>query len=148
MLALSLGAHDMTIAIDRVDHIVLNCRDLETTVAWYQRVLGMKREEFGPDRHTALKFGNQKFNVRPSGTAAWVPRTASPVGVTALLAPNGISRVSLGLPSWNKVSDFPSEFTTSAIWGSASVPWRKSRDGEVVSLVHAPSNRPSSASER
>jgi catechol 2,3-dioxygenase-like lactoylglutathione lyase family enzyme len=71
VFALSLGAHDMTIAIDRVDHIVLNCRDLETTVAWYQRVLGMKREEFGPDRHTALKFGNQKFNVRPSGTADW-----------------------------------------------------------------------------
>jgi catechol 2,3-dioxygenase-like lactoylglutathione lyase family enzyme len=61
----------MTVAIDRVDHIVLNCRDLETTVAWYQRVLGMQREEFGPDRHTALKFGNQKFNVRPSGTADW-----------------------------------------------------------------------------
>jgi len=61
----------MTVAIDRVDHIVLNCRDLETTVAWYQRVLGMRREEFGPDRHTALKFGSQKFNVRPSGTADW-----------------------------------------------------------------------------
>jgi catechol 2,3-dioxygenase-like lactoylglutathione lyase family enzyme len=61
----------MTIAIDRVDHIVLNCRDLETTVAWYQRVLGMKREEFGPELHTALKFGNQKFNVRPTGTTDW-----------------------------------------------------------------------------
>ncbi len=61
----------MTIAIDRVDHIVLNCRHLETTVAWYQRVLGMKREEFGPGPHTALKFGNQKFNVRPTGTADW-----------------------------------------------------------------------------
>src|SRR5689334_9901505 len=34
------GRPPMTIAIDRVDHIVLNCRDLETTVAWYQRVLG------------------------------------------------------------------------------------------------------------
>jgi len=61
----------MTIAIDRVDHIVLNCRDLETTVAWYQRVLGMRREEFGPDQHTALKFGSQKFNVRPTGTKDW-----------------------------------------------------------------------------
>ncbi len=61
----------MSIVIDRVDHIVLNCRDVETTVAWYQRVLGMKREEFGRDRHTALKFGRQKFNVRPTGKADW-----------------------------------------------------------------------------
>lgn len=61
----------MGFVIDRVDHIVLNCRDVETTVAWYQRVLGMTREEFGPDRHTALKFGRQKFNVRATGTANW-----------------------------------------------------------------------------
>jgi catechol 2,3-dioxygenase-like lactoylglutathione lyase family enzyme len=26
---------------------------------------------FGEYRHTALKFGRQKFNVRPSGTANW-----------------------------------------------------------------------------
>jgi catechol 2,3-dioxygenase-like lactoylglutathione lyase family enzyme len=61
----------MGFVIDRVDHIVLNCRDVATTVAWYQRVLGMTREEFGPDRHIALKFGRQKFNVRATGTANW-----------------------------------------------------------------------------
>jgi len=61
----------MAITLDRIDHIVLNCRDLEVTVAWYQRVLGMAREEFGADRHTALKFGNQKFNVRPTGATDW-----------------------------------------------------------------------------
>ncbi len=62
----------MSITLDRIDHIVLNCRDLEVTAAWYQRVLGMEREEFGPDRHTALKFGNQKFNVRPTGAPDWL----------------------------------------------------------------------------
>ena len=61
----------MPITIDRVDHIVLNCRDVETTVAWYQRVLGMAREEFGDYRHTALKFGRQKLNVRPTGKTEW-----------------------------------------------------------------------------
>jgi catechol 2,3-dioxygenase-like lactoylglutathione lyase family enzyme len=40
-------------------------------VAWYQRVLGMEREIFGDYRHTALKFGRQKFNVRATGTADW-----------------------------------------------------------------------------
>lgn len=62
----------MALSIDRIDHVVLNCRDVETTVAWYQRVLGMQREEFGDYRHTALKFGRQKFNVRPSGAKDWV----------------------------------------------------------------------------
>src|SRR5262249_459763 len=75
--------HEITLAranlrevavIDRIDHIVLNCRDLETTVGWYERVLGFKREDFGPQRRTALTFGRQKFNVRPTGSANW--RTA------------------------------------------------------------------------
>ncbi len=61
----------MSIILDRIDHVVLNCRDVEVTVSWYQRVLGVEREEFGPDQHTALKFGNQKFNVRPAGKLDW-----------------------------------------------------------------------------
>jgi catechol 2,3-dioxygenase-like lactoylglutathione lyase family enzyme len=51
--------------IDRLDHIVINCRDVDITAAWYQRVLGMEREEFGSDSRTALKFGGQKINLRP-----------------------------------------------------------------------------------
>ena len=31
----------------------------------------MEREVFGDYRHTALKFGRQKFNVRATGTADW-----------------------------------------------------------------------------
>lgn len=63
----------MAFEIDRVDHIVINCSNLETTVAWYERVLGMRREEFayGEHTHVALRFGDQKFNVRPTGTAHW-----------------------------------------------------------------------------
>ena len=55
----------MRFTIDRIDHIVLNVKDVEITAAWYQRVLGMEREEFGPTGRTALKFGGQKINVRP-----------------------------------------------------------------------------------
>ena len=55
----------MKFTVDRLDHIVINCRDVEITASWYQRVLGMEREEFGPDRRTALKFGGQKINLRP-----------------------------------------------------------------------------------
>jgi catechol 2,3-dioxygenase-like lactoylglutathione lyase family enzyme len=58
----------MRFTIDRIDHFVLNVTDVEITVAWYMRVLGMEREDFGPHNRTALKFGGQKINVRPSGT--------------------------------------------------------------------------------
>ncbi len=63
----------MRFTIDRIDHIVLNVKDVEITAAWYQRVLGMDREDFGPNQRTALKFGGQKINVRPAGTdiAKW-----------------------------------------------------------------------------
>ncbi len=56
----------MRFTIDRLDHLVLNVRDVEITAAWYQRVLGMEREDFGAHRRTALKFGGQKINVRPA----------------------------------------------------------------------------------
>jgi catechol 2,3-dioxygenase-like lactoylglutathione lyase family enzyme len=56
----------MRFTIDRIDHIVLSVKDVEITCAWYQRVLGMEREDFGPKQRTALKFGGQKINVRPA----------------------------------------------------------------------------------
>jgi catechol 2,3-dioxygenase-like lactoylglutathione lyase family enzyme len=55
----------MRFTIDRIDHLVLNVKDVEITAAWYQRVLGMEREDFGPEVRTALKFGGQKINLRP-----------------------------------------------------------------------------------
>ena len=62
--------------IDRIDHIVMNCRDVETTASWYERALGFKREVYTspaePDERIALKFGQQKFNLRQTGTSGWV----------------------------------------------------------------------------
>jgi catechol 2,3-dioxygenase-like lactoylglutathione lyase family enzyme len=55
----------MRFTIDRMDHIVINCKSVEITAAWYQRVLGMEREDFGEQHRTALKFGGQKINLRP-----------------------------------------------------------------------------------
>ncbi len=54
----------MRFTIDRIDHIVINCKDVEIIAAWYQRVLGMEREDFGEKHRTALKFGGQKINLR------------------------------------------------------------------------------------
>jgi catechol 2,3-dioxygenase-like lactoylglutathione lyase family enzyme len=60
----------MGFAIARIDHVVLNCRDVTTMADWYVRVLGLRREVFGEGR-VALLFGNQKINLRPTGAANW-----------------------------------------------------------------------------
>ena len=61
----------MTFAVDHIDHVVLNCRDVDACVDWYVRVLGMRQEVFGGGR-IALVFGEQKINVRPTGAPNWV----------------------------------------------------------------------------
>jgi catechol 2,3-dioxygenase-like lactoylglutathione lyase family enzyme len=60
----------MAFVVNRIDHVVLNCRDVDTTIDWYRRVLGMEREVFGEGR-SALRFGSQKINVRPTGAPNW-----------------------------------------------------------------------------
>jgi catechol 2,3-dioxygenase-like lactoylglutathione lyase family enzyme len=72
----------MRFTVDRLDHIVINCRDVEITASWYQRVLGMEREDFGENRRTALKFGGQKINLRPieADISAWVTGVNSEPG--------------------------------------------------------------------
>lgn len=67
----------MRFTVDRLDHLVLTCRDLEITASWYQRVLGMEREEFGTRRRTALKFGGQKINLHQAGEEV-APHAKSP----------------------------------------------------------------------
>ncbi len=64
----------MRFAVDRLDHLVMTCRDVETMASWYQRVLGMGRETFGKENRTALKFGGQKINLRPVDASAeeWI----------------------------------------------------------------------------
>jgi catechol 2,3-dioxygenase-like lactoylglutathione lyase family enzyme len=59
----------MTVVVEAFDHIVINVRDVEAAAVWYQRVLGMTREDWdaGPGRGpvTSMKFGRQKINLRP-----------------------------------------------------------------------------------
>jgi catechol 2,3-dioxygenase-like lactoylglutathione lyase family enzyme len=61
------------VKVTALDHFVLNVRDVETSARWYERVLGMTREEFQPapgrPKRTLLRFGALKINVRPIGTS-------------------------------------------------------------------------------
>ncbi|ORW24632.1 virulence protein [Mycobacterium palustre] len=63
----------MRFAVERIDHVVLNCNDVEATASWYERVLGMRRDTFGPTNRIALRFGDQKLNLRPVGALAGDP---------------------------------------------------------------------------
>ena len=80
----------MRFTVDRLDHMVVTCRDMEVTASWFQRVLGMEREEFGPRRRTALRFGGQKINLeaegaeRPNTAALAVPGSQNLCFVTAI----------------------------------------------------------------
>ena len=56
----------MAIAIDRIDHIVLTVHDVERTLDFYARVLGMEPITFAGGRR-GLAFGRQKLNLHQSG---------------------------------------------------------------------------------
>ncbi len=74
----------MGLTVERIDHVVLNCHDVEATAAWYERVLGMRRETFGRSGRVALRFGEQKLNLRPVGALAddpdWVTGSVEAAG--------------------------------------------------------------------
>jgi catechol 2,3-dioxygenase-like lactoylglutathione lyase family enzyme len=52
--------------IDRLDHLVLTVADIDTTVDFYTRILGMTKATFGADR-VALVFGQTKINLHRAG---------------------------------------------------------------------------------
>lgn len=54
------------IKISHLDHLVLTVKDIDKTVDFYTKVLGMEKEIFKSSR-VALKFGNQKINLHKLG---------------------------------------------------------------------------------
>jgi catechol 2,3-dioxygenase-like lactoylglutathione lyase family enzyme len=52
--------------INRLDHLVLTVADIDATVEFYTRVLGMQAVTFGAGR-TALGFGRSKINLHRAG---------------------------------------------------------------------------------
>ena len=54
----------MGITVTSIDHLVLTVADVERSVEFYSRVLGMKPVTFNGDRR-AVEFGEQKLNFHP-----------------------------------------------------------------------------------
>ncbi|WP_320109463.1 VOC family protein [Alkalimarinus alittae] len=52
--------------VERIDHLVLTVRDIEQSINFYERVMGMNKVIFGQGR-IALSFGNQKINLHQLG---------------------------------------------------------------------------------
>jgi catechol 2,3-dioxygenase-like lactoylglutathione lyase family enzyme len=65
------------VTMSRLDHLVLTVADVDRSIAFYQRVLGMHPVTFGDGRH-ALEFGINKINLHQAGRE-FVPHAARPV---------------------------------------------------------------------
>jgi len=62
--------------VSHLDHLVLTVKDIEATVSFYTRVLGMAATTFGGGR-TALVFGSSKINLHQAGHE-FEPKAAVP----------------------------------------------------------------------
>ncbi|MDT0548658.1 MULTISPECIES: VOC family protein [Streptomyces] len=62
--------------IDRLDHLVLTVRDIDTTIGFYTKILGMKAASFRGGRW-ALNFGHSKINLHQAGHE-FEPKAARP----------------------------------------------------------------------
>lgn len=69
------------IRIVGLDHLVLTVADADRTIAFYERVLGMRPVTFGAGRR-ALAFGTSKINLHEVGREL-SPRAARPVAGSA-----------------------------------------------------------------
>lgn len=62
--------------LQRFDHVVLTVADVDVTVEFYERVLGMEGVSFGDGRR-ALSFGQNKINLHRAGRE-FEPKAARP----------------------------------------------------------------------
>lgn len=61
----------------RIDHLVLTVKDIGVTVAFYERILGLRHVIFEGQSH-ALRFGSQKINLHQVGNE-YRPHAAKPL---------------------------------------------------------------------
>jgi len=90
-LQAALGARDILgtdsgdnvdmLTLASIDHVVLTVRDIDATIDFYTRVLGMTEVTFAGGRK-ALAFGAQKINLHVAG-AEFEPHAARPAPGTA-----------------------------------------------------------------
>ena len=120
--------------IDRIDHVVVNCRDVEAMASWYEKVMGFEREVFGPHRRTAMKFGRQKLNLRPTGAANWETGAVDPPGAMdfCFITEQGLDKAMARLKSCSVAFTAPS--TRTGALGPMTSIYCRDPDGNLVEI--------------
>ena len=87
--------------IDRLDYLVLTVQNLEATIVFYTRALGMKEVTLGSGRK-ALQFGQQKINLHTI-KQPFEPKASHPTSGSADLC--FITTVSVGkvIEQWKTI---------------------------------------------
>jgi catechol 2,3-dioxygenase-like lactoylglutathione lyase family enzyme len=122
-------------SIDRLDHLVLTVRDIETTCRFYERVLGMQRVTFSG--RVALAFGRQKINLHEVGRE-FEPKAAHPVsggGDFCLITETPLDEVMRHLAAWGVPVEHGQVPRTGATGPIRSVYFRDP-DGNLVEVAN------------
>ena len=82
--------------INRLDHLVLTVKDIQTTLDYYTQVLGMESVTFGEGR-VALVYGRQKINLHQLGNE-FEPKASQAASGSADLCFNCKRALPLRLP--------------------------------------------------
>ncbi len=120
--------------IERLDHLVLTVLDVEASVAFYTRVLGMHAISFG-DHRRALTFGMQKINLHPAD-APIKPHAAKPTRGSAdlcLIASTPIEQVMADLQQAGVAIEWGPVPRTGALGPVTSVYFRDP-DGNLIEV--------------
>ncbi|MEU0276995.1 VOC family protein [Streptomyces sp. NPDC006195] len=124
--------------VERLDHLVLTVADIEATVVFYTRVLGMEPVVFGGGRR-ALAFGQSKINLHRAGHE-FEPKAARPSPGSAdlcFVVADPLERVIAELAAQGvPVEEGPVE-RTGALGPFVSV-YVRDPDGNLVELSHYP----------
>ena len=110
--------------IKSLDHIVITAKDIDATIDFYTRGLGMTVETFGAGRK-ALRFGDQKFNLHQAGDASTTDiyaRTPTPGSLDLrLLAAVPLDEVIARLQAQNIAIELGPTRRTGARWPIRSI---------------------------
>jgi catechol 2,3-dioxygenase-like lactoylglutathione lyase family enzyme len=66
--------------IERIDHLNITVADIDRSIEFYERVLGMKSERMGEGR-AALLFGSQKIHLDLAGATAMAGEKRQPAHI-------------------------------------------------------------------
>ena len=122
--------------IKSLDHIVITARDINATIDFYTRGLGMILETFGTGRK-ALRFGDQKFNLHQAGDKNITDiyaRTPTPGSIDlCLLAAVPLDEVIAKLAAENIPIELGPTKRTGARWPIRSV-YLRDPDGNLIEI--------------